>query len=271
LWRYFCAFFAAILCWKMPRGAGVIATHDYYDPSDKVTCLAAYFVLERVHGEGERHSFPLEGREGGESAQQCAARALHEELHLRGLPAAALCQPAFAHIELPAAHLFVALQPGAAQHAGGECGTYSRAQFLARRAALQRAKAQGAAGLGCHLETLALAHVSVASLLADGAGVIRPRDHAGAPVRLRAFCYAALQDARVQAALREALANFYRRRPHLAPQAAHGAAQQPQPQQHSHHVLQQPQHPAAHGGAHHASQAQHTGQAEGAGWPCALA
>jgi hypothetical protein len=206
----------------MPRGAGVIATHDYISQSGTVTCLAAFLVLERRRSEGEVYCFPLEGRHVPESAQECAARALDEELHLRGLPAAALCAPAFAYVGLPGLHLYVAQQPGPSMHAGGECGTYSRGEFLVRRRRLESSKSPQRD----YLETHAFVHADVASLLADGAGAIRARDHLGAPLRLRGICYTSLQSAEVQAALHSALGNFYGRHPHLRPQHA-GQAQQP--------------------------------------------
>ena len=207
-------------------GAGVIATHDYHDASGRATCLAAFFILEQPYQEeGLAYCFPLEGAKPGEAPPATGARALFEELHLHGVRAADLADAArFRLVALPGTNLFVALQPGGAGHCGGEAGTLSRATFLARRQEIAAARAAGAthwhgASIWDHLETHACVHVDVASLLVGAHGEWRPRDHRGAALeyRLRGVAASSLRAPAVQAALREALANFYARHPALAP------------------------------------------------------
>ena len=251
------------------KGAGIIATQDYVC-SAGVKCLTAFFICETEYIKGPDggvgsvqrvYCFPLESRSGAETPACAAYRALHEELHLRGVKEATISNPhLFAHLQLPSLHLYVAQQPGSARHAGGECGTYSRAAFQQRRAAITKARAAGekkweGVDIHCHLETYSFVHVAVSSLLVNAEGNIVPRDQNGVylDLRLRKVCYNSLKAAGVQAALRSALANFYARHPHLKPGVGGQA-----------------------GGGHHAGQAGHHALGHGhalAGWhapPCPL-
>ena len=228
-------------------GAGIIATHDYINHNDQPTCLAAFFIRERPWDStskrflpGHVYSFPLEGCSGpAEAPEERAARALHEELHLRGLGAAELRNSTnFVHVKLPPyLHLFIAQQPGKVGHCGGESGTYSREHFRERLAVISSAKNSGAkmwegVNIGAHLETSAFVHVNVESLLCTaGGGALAPRDHEGKPLDapLRGVCEKALREDSVQAALQAAVANFRTRHPHLAASASGAAAPQHYP------------------------------------------
>lgn len=207
------------------KGAGVIATHDFKSEG-RAPCLGAFFVLEKRKG-NLRFCWPLERNDGAEAAPTCAARSLVEELHLLDGPGAAeLAQPErFAHVKAKGVpHLFVALQPGAREHCGGESGNFTRALFHERRTAVVMAQTDGAAAwrgraIGDFLETLDVVNVDVASLQSRVDGRIRPTDVYGVPLRfgLRGVCDRTLEEAAVQSALGAALENFYGRHPDARP------------------------------------------------------
>jgi hypothetical protein len=217
------------------RGASVLVLHDYADPATGAPlCLAALLVRDHTRG----FTPPTESPHAGEAPPSTGARALAEELHVRGVSPATLADPSLFHaIDTGAVVVFITRLGAHAPHSPAIPGAaHSRAHFAAQRAAVEAASRAGArfvdgAALRDYLETTELAHARVEDMLAEagGGGAARfvVRDQRGRPLdALRPmFVKHTLACPAVRRALQEELhAYAARHRPALLPQAAAPAA-----------------------------------------------